>query len=541
MKKQTQAATTELILDGENFFGTLFDALDAVEHSEPAPNTYVRLAFWQVEHDLLLIRHPEEITLEEKLKAVADAGHHVQLIMWCPAQLDIHFQKKGLSQGIYNTNLATANALGGYRGRDDSGGSIEVLMEIYNGWNGSSVHQKLVLWSIEGLLTAMVGGMNLASFYWDTENHEGRHKGGMGGAPLGRTVHDSALRLDGPAAVVVEEEWLRRWRKRYYKTQLLNNRGTGTTPVADPKDYESQPKARLEDQPPGYEDVVIATTSSESYGGRAADIQSLLVEQIRAARRYIYFENYIFSDPTLVEALATRLRGPRPPIVIIMVPMPYEENPYPFDYLNYISFAKLALASCDAVTAKGRTVERERCSKWGVSESMNAWSTLRSMTSTVTNRWLETDAFSCQPQNGAELTCPLLQLQGFRGGIRFYAPVRRPSMNSARTAIYIHSKLALFDDSVAVVGSANFSYRSMVYDGELSAFVHGDGARRIRETLFRHYNMNTPEDWDDDAVGDLTDLPLWETGVLRLELEDFDRRVPSDKSPEYKWGNHTFF
>ncbi|MCP3105495.1 hypothetical protein LZ198_42220 [Myxococcus sp. K15C18031901] len=229
-----------------------------------------------------------EVTLEEKLKAVADAGHLVQLIMWCPAQLDIYFQKGGLSENVYETNLATAIELGGYRGQNDRGGSIEVLMEIYNGWNGSSVHQKLVLWSIEGSLTALVGGMNLAGFYWDNEAHEGHHGGGMGGeAPLGHTVHDSALRLDGPAAIVVEEEWLRRWRKRYYKTQLLNNRGKGTTLVADPKDYERQPKARMEDQPLGREDVVIATTNSESYGGRAADIQSLLVEQIRAARRYI--------------------------------------------------------------------------------------------------------------------------------------------------------------------------------------------------------------------------------------------------------------
>ncbi|RYZ15819.1 MAG: hypothetical protein EOO70_05955, partial [Myxococcaceae bacterium] len=220
MKKQTQAATTRLILDGENFFGAIHDALDAVEQSEPSPNTYVRLAFWEIEHELLLVRDPEEVTLEEKLRAVADAGHRVQIIMWCPARLDIRVQKGQLSENVYNTNLATARQLGGYRGQNDSGGSIEVLMEVYNGWNGSSVHQKMVLWSLQGQLNALIGGINLAGFYWDNEAHEGRFDGGMGGIPLGDTVHDSVLQLDGPAAVVIEEEWLRRWKKRYYTTQL---------------------------------------------------------------------------------------------------------------------------------------------------------------------------------------------------------------------------------------------------------------------------------------------------------------------------------
>ncbi|QAT87617.1 Cardiolipin synthase [Corallococcus coralloides] len=541
MKKQTQAATTRLILDGENFFGAIHDALDAVEQSEPSPNTYVRLAFWEIEHELLLVRAPEEVTLEEKLRAVADAGHRVQIIMWCPARLDIRVQKGQLSENVYNTNLATARQLGGYRGQNDSGGSIEVLMEVYNGWNGSSVHQKMVLWSLQGQLNALIGGINLAGFYWDNEAHEGRYEGGMGGVPLGDTVHDSVLQLDGPAAVVIEEEWLRRWKKRYYTTQLTGNQGAGTTPIADPTDYERQPRARVRDQPRGREDVVIATTSSESYLGRATDIQSLLVERIRRAQDYIYFEGFIFSDPTLVAELAARLRAPNPPLVIIMVPMPYEENPFPFDYLNYISFAKLALASCDAVTAKGRTVARQDCSRWKVNESLNVWSTLRSMTSTVANRWMENDSFTCQPRNGAELSCPLLQIEGFQGGVRFYSPIRRPDSRSEETAIYIHSKLALFDDDVAVVGSANFSYRSMVYDGELSAFVHGDGARRIRETLFRHYNMRTPAQWDADAVDDVGDLRVRRTGVLRLELEHFDRRIPSAKDPAYKWANHTFF
>ncbi|MHA7632436.1 phospholipase D-like domain-containing protein [Corallococcus sp. M7] len=547
----SEGNAVELVLDGENFFGALEELLDEVAEADPGPETYVRLAYWEISKGLRL---PSGTTLAPKLKQVADAGHPVDLIMWCPARLDVRFDKN-MSAGILEENESTAAALGRYDGTTQ-GGRIRCLMEVYNGWNGSSVHQKIALFSVEGKLTALIGGLNLANFYWDNEAHAGRQGGGMGDPPLGNTVHDTALRINGPVALDIEAEWLRRYQKRFYEVgTLAGASGRATSPITDPEEFDRLPRARRGDQLHSSQkvSVQIATTNSESYLGRATDIQALLVEEIRRAQDTIYFEGFAFSDPTLVSELCSRLQKPHPPKLCVMVPYPYAKNPFPFDYLNYISFAKLSLASCTHVTVAGKRVARADCSVWKVNESLNAWSTLRSITSMVSNKWLESDSFTFQPKGGSSTTVPLLKIEGFedvapvdkgvecfdRARVRFLAPFH------GKTAIYIHSKLALFDDRVAVVGSANFTYRSMVYDGELSAFIRDEAAtRRIRDALYGHYvDIYSPakSSWIADpryAYSRRESVNRGEHALVALRVEDFPRVLPDD--PSYKKINHTF-
>lgn len=546
MRVLTRANLSRLILDGEEFFNAIFDGLDAVARQAPAPNTYVRLAYWEIEHDLVIAQRPRlgTIRLDQKLREVADRGHRVEIIMWSPARLDVRVNQEGLSGHVLRTNLATARLLSGYQGvnpddRQPSGGSISVLMEVYNGWNGSSVHQKIALFSLAGSVSALIGGLNLAAFYRDDEQHRGLLGGGMGARPLGNTVHDAAVEIAGPATVAIENEWLRRWQKRFFVTQLSAGHAEGTTAISDPLDFDREPRADPQQQRrlrvPEF-DLEVATTNSESYLGRETDIQNLLVAEIRRATKYIYFENFVFSDPTLVQELYLRLSAPRPPKVIIMVPIPYAANPYPFDYLNFISFAKLALASCEAVAFRGGAVRRSECTTWRVDQSWNFWSTLRSVTSSGVNRWLEKDTFTFQRRGEKAQSVPLLDIVDFEGGIRFYAPVRRT------TAVYIHSKVALFDDRVAVIGSANFSYRSMIYDGELSVFVRSqEQAQDIRKHLFDHYGMTTAASWDEGTVrrqADITERARHPVRVIPIEPAAYPKRLPDD--PQYQYINHTF-
>ncbi|WP_186001912.1 phosphatidylserine/phosphatidylglycerophosphate/cardiolipin synthase family protein [Corallococcus sp. Z5C101001] len=541
MNAVSEGNAVQLVLDGENFFRALEDLLDTVAKAEPGPDTYVRLAYWEISQDLRL---PSGTTLVPKLKGVADQGHPVDLIMWCPARLDVRFDKN-MSAGILAVNEKTAAQVGRYDSKNKKrpDGRIRCLLEVYNGWNGSSVHQKIALFSVAGKLTALIGGLNLANFYWDNEAHDGDEGGGMGEPPLENTVHDTALLLRGPGAVDIETEWLRRWQKRFYEVGTLTGQaGRATSPISDPTEYDELPRARRDEQLHKSQkvSVQIATTNSESYLGRSTDIQSLLVEEIRKAQDSIYFEGFAFSDPTLVTELVARLKKPRPPKVCVMVPYPYKGNPFPFDYLNYISFAKLSLAGCTHVTVAGKRVARDDCSVWKINESLNAWSTLRSITSMVSNTWLEKDSFTFHPQGGTSTTVPLLSLEGFEGDrVRFLAPFH------GDTAIYIHSKLALFDDRVAVVGSANFTYRSMVYDGELSAFIRDEAsARSIRDALYGHYvdGYNpTKCAWIADSRyvrARKEDVPSRAHGLVALTVNDFPRVLPDD--PSYKKINHTF-
>ncbi|HET7172750.1 MAG TPA: phospholipase D family protein [Nocardioidaceae bacterium] len=56
--------------------------------------------------------------------------------------------------------------------------------------------------------------------------------------------------------------------------------------------------------------------------------------------------------------------------------------------------------------------------------------------------------------------------------------------NHAGTAVYVHAKVCVIDDTWASVGSDNFSRRSWTHDSELSAVVlHHDYARDLRLTL----------------------------------------------------------
>ncbi|MFL5349095.1 MAG: phospholipase D-like domain-containing protein [Hyalangium sp.] len=533
MNAQSQGNTVQFILDGENFFHEFRDQLAAVRASAPAQNTYVRLAYWEAEHSLRLDTPTTGPTLETALKAVADAGHRVELILWQPASIDRRMDAN-LSQAVFNTNQETIRRLNGYRDN-----RIQAYFEVYKGWiAGTSNHQKMAIFSIAGHLRVLVGGINLASFYWDDHHHTlaapyAPHAGGDG-----RSCHDTAVLLEGPATLDVEREWLRRWNKQVY-----------FTPGNQPKATLAQNAAAVNGAT-----VNVLTTNSESWGGRSADIQALLMQKISRATRYVYLENYAFCDPSLVWALRTRLSQHRTLKVIVMLPHP-GFGLQPFNYLARIAYAKLALTNCVAFrTANGGQVFRRDCQQWSISENVNAWSTGESMLSSVRNRWLESDSLSYRrPGDRAATTVPLADITSFDGGVRFYTPMRRGA--GGLDQIYIHSKMALIDDQVAFVGTSNFSYRSMVYDGEISICVSdGPTVQNIRNTLFTHWGMNTANvqnNWDME-VRRFRTAGAHRVGVVSLDIGDFDRfpfqtadgvgGFRNDaNNQQYRYMNYTFY
>ncbi|PTL81865.1 hypothetical protein DAT35_21810 [Vitiosangium sp. GDMCC 1.1324] len=473
------------------------------------------MAFWAASPNLRLnaLAPMPHTTLEQRLLAVGNAGHDVKVILWDPGLIE-QWAHPEMGAGHHAASDAFRTALDG-----KANGNISVYLERVNRYvPGASNHQKIVITSVNGQRRVLVGGLNLDDWYWDTP----AHPGGMGG--YGGSIHDTAIHVEGPATDAVEQEWVRRWER----SGLPLRRNTAVQALRPPIGGHSV-------------NVTIATTNAEGWW-RKADIQSLLCERIAAANQYIYLENYAITDPTIVAAIATRLSQPAPPRVILLVPFPQGGV---YSYLHYITYAKLAFQSCTSVVVPGpqesllpvstRTISRAGSSLWQLSQSYNAWSTLRSISSTFYNQWMENDRIQWRdaltPGAGTQ-SCRLLDIIGFNGGIRMYSPLRVAAGGSS--ALYIHSKLALIDDEVAVIGSANFNYRSMVYDGEIAAFIRNPTrVQQIRNALFAHWNMGAPAAWDGTAqanrvaLGNHTLAPG--TRVIPLDIGDFDKTVPDYK------------
>jgi phosphatidylserine/phosphatidylglycerophosphate/cardiolipin synthase-like enzyme len=75
-----------------------------------------------------------------------------------------------------------------------------------------------------------------------------------------------------------------------------------------------------------------------------------------------------------------------------------------------------------------------------------------------------------------------------------YGPRTTTAFNGAPQWPYPHSKLALFDDRYALVGSSNWTYRSMEYDGEITTMID-DGDKVAQIPANRCFLVPRPRDF----------------------------------------------
>lgn len=197
------------VMDGEEFFGEVRKQLEAVaaEGVVDRTKTYVRLAFWAIADDLNVGDETRgRIALIEALKKVLLAGHNVDIIGWYP---NLKARQFGGDDGKFNAEkhdkLAVALERIDMVARMNRRGRVRFYMERYEGLTGSSQHQKIAIFSRQGQRTVMVGGFNMANYYYDTVKHDG--SAGEG------DWHDSAVFLQGPVTDAIEAEWVRRWNR----------------------------------------------------------------------------------------------------------------------------------------------------------------------------------------------------------------------------------------------------------------------------------------------------------------------------------------
>jgi len=171
---------------------------------------------------------------------------------------------------------------------------------------GASHHQKIVV--IDDAL-AFVGGIDLTKGRWDTSEHaaDDPRRRGPEGKPY-TPFHDVQLIVDGFAASALGELARRRWR-----------RANGRTPLPD-----ASPGARVP-WPDGvgadFEDVDVAIARTEpDYGGEEEirEVQTLYLDAMAAAERWIYIENQYLTAPAIGRAIGTRLvEADGPEIVVV--------------------------------------------------------------------------------------------------------------------------------------------------------------------------------------------------------------------------------
>ena len=173
---------------------------------------------------------------------------------------------------------------------------------------GCSHHQKIAV--LDDKL-AVCGGIDMTQDRWDTRAHDehdrrrrrphGRHYGPW---------HDATMMFEGDAARQLGALSRERWHR------------AGGEPIEE----ISVPENTLwpEGLPVQFENVEIgiARTRAQYQDCREVrEIEELLLDQIAAARKFIYSENQYLTSPKIAEALGARLKEPDPPEIVLVQPL----------------------------------------------------------------------------------------------------------------------------------------------------------------------------------------------------------------------------
>jgi len=177
----------------------------------------------------------------------------------------------------------------------------------------AAFHQKLVV--IDGKV-AFCGGMDLTISRWDTPEHAwgDQQRTNIGDTEPYAPVHDTMLIVDSGAALalhsVVSERWWRATRRTLPAAY--------TASPEDPWATDPWPDTVL----PTLFDVNVAvarTLPAWAATQPVTEVETLHLDMIAAAKKYIYIENQYFSAGTLADALARRLMEPNGPEVVVVL------------------------------------------------------------------------------------------------------------------------------------------------------------------------------------------------------------------------------
>ncbi|MCL4155200.1 UNVERIFIED_CONTAM: hypothetical protein GTU68_019080 [Idotea baltica] len=445
--------------------------VDIARHLEEATDL-IYIIGWSVKADISLLREPEGETIGEVLVRKASEGVRVLLMVWNEA---------------LSTDMYTPGVMGTHD--EDTriyfeGTGVEVVLaprsksqaKIFETSYVSTLythHQKCVIVdaAIEGdedrrRLVAFVGGLDLTDGRWDTPEHplfrtlalEHAHDFYNGCCPSSSNVgprqpwHDIHARVEGPAVVDLVRNFVERWRKqasdREHRLVSLEDSRFDLDWKSPCTPWSVQLFRSINSDSAHFHTDVLDRLLSRK--GRLYDnsIQRAYVHHIRRAKNFLYIENQYFLGsshgwliqeakcPNLIPAeIAVRIINAiklrQPFRAYILIPLHPEGDPS-------------STAVQEILHWQYRTMEMmyRRIAK-----------ALRKMESTAH----PTDylTFFCLGKREAVDALPPDLDEPDSGSVA--AKARR----HMRFMIYVHSKMAIFDDEYAIIGSANINERSM--------------------------------------------------------------------------------
>jgi phosphatidylserine/phosphatidylglycerophosphate/cardiolipin synthase-like enzyme/uncharacterized membrane protein YdjX (TVP38/TMEM64 family) len=174
---------------------------------------------------------------------------------------------------------------------------------------GSSQHQKLIV--VDDAL-AFSGGLDVTLRRWDTSEHKAENPDRVDAAGEGYPpFHDVQMMVDGKAAEALAELVRNRWCRAHETKPPIR-------PVGDPWPQNVQPHFRDVN-------IGIARTEPPVEGkGAVREVETLFLDSISHAERFVYIENQFVSAMDVAKRLARRLEERRELEAVIVSPRSYQ-------------------------------------------------------------------------------------------------------------------------------------------------------------------------------------------------------------------------
>ncbi|NJL86787.1 MAG: hypothetical protein HC886_13725 [Leptolyngbyaceae cyanobacterium SM1_1_3] len=341
-----------------------------------------------------------------------------------------------------------------------------------------SHHQKvLIVKGAQGLIT-FCGGIDINDDRIDpcrSGSSSGGSSGGSGSSGGGKPLHDVHCKVIGPAAFDLLQTFIHRW--DHHPDHVRLDRTSGALlGRAEPIPTRITSPGRLSSTGQT-SSVCIARTFNPVTPGttlrRERDIQNLLVASIRNARRFIYLEDQYLIHP--LAAAELRAAVPRLEHLTIL-----------------IAASELSDLPC-------------------------VWKLRREFV--------------------ARLTAGLSSRD--RAKVRLFILVSPPASTPPTFGrhTYVHAKIWVFDDELAVIGSANCNRRGWEHDSEVNAFIFDDRspaaggqtfAQKLRQHLWAEHLNVSPAVVTDGVAS----ARLWLSPPAGARIMPYNPTAARDRIPD---------
>jgi len=282
--KISKSARFAPLIDGENYYRAVAEAVDLAEHS-------VYIAAWDIDSRTRLLRGDVNKTLTEVLTEACTKKPDLKIyiLSWDFAVLYAMEREKLMS---FKWNLGTPK---------------NITFKLDNECPfGASHHQKIVV-ADDSL--AYTGGMDISNSRWDTREHKDDNP--LRSDPLEENYlpyHDIMFAMTGRAA----KDFAELFRQRWYTATGKNLPEPDTSRDIWP-DFVEPAAENLE--------TAISRTFPRYKGiEEIREIESMYMEIIKRAERYIYIENQYFTSHAVYTALKERLESEDCPEILMVLP-----------------------------------------------------------------------------------------------------------------------------------------------------------------------------------------------------------------------------